>query len=71
MTGLNDDNRQSTLDQAVQQFIDALLRGQEPDIDEFVKQYPEFEHQIREKIRNLQKIDTLFDSLVQSDESDL
>jgi serine/threonine protein kinase/tetratricopeptide (TPR) repeat protein len=70
MTGLNDDNRESPLDQAVQQFIDARLRGEQPDIEEFVKQYPELEHQIREKIRNLQKINTLFDSLVQTDESD-
>jgi serine/threonine protein kinase/tetratricopeptide (TPR) repeat protein len=70
MTGINDDNQESTLDQAVQQFVDARLRGEEPDIDEFVKQYPEFEHQIREKFRNLQKINALFNSLVQADESD-
>ena len=70
MTGLNDDNKESSLDQAVQQFIDAQLRGEQPDIEEFVKQYPELEHQIKQKILNLQKIDTLFDSLVQADESD-
>jgi serine/threonine protein kinase/tetratricopeptide (TPR) repeat protein len=70
MTGLNADNKKSNLDEAVQQFIDARLRGEEPDIDEFVRQYPEFEDQIRQKVRNLQKIDTLFDSLVQADEDD-
>ncbi len=70
MTGLNDDNRESPLNQAVQQFVDARLRGEQPDIEEFVRQYPELEHQIREKIRNLQRINTLFDSLVQADESD-
>jgi len=70
MTELNDDNRESPLDQAVQQFIDARLRREQPDIDEFVKQYPELEHQIREKIRSLHRINTLFDSLVQADESD-
>jgi serine/threonine-protein kinase len=70
MTGPNDNNRESPLDQAVQQFVDARLRGEQPDIDEFVKQYPELEHQIREKIRNLQRINTLFDSLVQANESD-
>jgi len=70
MTGLNDDNQDSLLDQAVQQFVDERLRGEHPDIDEFVKQYPELEHQIREKIHNLQRINTLFDSLVQSDGSD-
>jgi len=70
MSETNYNNQQNILDQAVQQFVDARLRGQQPDINEFVKQYPELENQIREKIRNLQKIDTLFDSLVQADESD-
>ncbi|MHC4594730.1 MAG: protein kinase domain-containing protein [Planctomycetota bacterium] len=70
MTGLNADNQESSLDEAVQQFIDARLRGEEPAIDEFVRQYPELEHQIREKILNLQRINTLFDSLVQADEGD-
>jgi len=70
MTGLNDDDQDSSLDQAVQQFIDARLRGQEPDIDEFVRQYPEFEEQIRQKLQNIQRINSLFDSLVQADECD-
>jgi len=70
MTGPNDDNQESSLDQAVQQFIDARLRGEQPDIEEFLKQYPELEHQIKQKILNLQRINTLFDSLVQADESD-
>ncbi|MHC4539480.1 MAG: hypothetical protein ACYS74_06830, partial [Planctomycetota bacterium] len=70
MTGLNDDNRESPLDQAVQQFVDARLRGEQPNIDEFVKQYPQLKHQIREKIRSLQRINTLFGSLLQADESD-
>jgi len=46
------------------------LLGPEPDIDEFVKQYPGFEHQIKQRIRKLQKIDALFDSLAGADESD-
>ena len=66
----NNNNQQSPLDEAVQQFIDARLEGRQMDIEEFVKQYPELEHQLKEKIQNLQKIDTLFDSLVQADESD-
>jgi len=70
MAGQIGDNQEHTLRKAVRQFIDAQLQGQEPDIDEFVRQYPEFEDQIRQKVRNLQKIDTLFDSLVQADESD-
>jgi hypothetical protein len=59
MTGVSDDNQDSALDQVVQQFIDAQLRGEQPDIEEFVRKYPELEDQIRQKVRNLQKIDTL------------
>ena len=70
MAGPIGDNQEHSLRKAVRQFIDAQLQGQKPDIDEFVRQYPEFEDQIRQKVRNLQKIDTLFDSLVQADESD-
>jgi len=70
MTDRIDNNQENILRQAVQQFIDARLQGQEPDIDEFVKQYPQLEHQIRRKIRNLGKIDTLFDSLLKADEND-
>jgi len=70
MAGLIDDNRKHTLEEALQQFVNSQLRGQEPDIEELVKRYPEYEHQIRKRIRKLQKINNLFDSLVQADESD-
>ena len=43
-----DDNQENILRQAVQQFIDARLQGREPDINEFVKQYPQLEHQTAE-----------------------
>jgi len=65
-----DDNQQSIVEKAVQQFVDAQLRGQEPDIDEFVKKYPGLDRQIRENIRDLQKIDGLFHTIVQADMSD-
>ena len=70
MAGLIDDNQKNAVEEAVQQFVEMRMQGREPDINEFVKQYPELEYQIRQKIRNLRKIDTLFDSLVQADESD-
>ena len=54
----------------MQQFVDAQLQGREPNIDEFVKRYPEFEDQIRKRIGKLKKLDTLFSSLVQVDEND-
>ena len=58
------------IEQAVQRFVDAQLQGQEPDIDKFAKQYPEFESRIRQRLRNLDKIDNLFDCLMQADDSD-
>ena len=70
MTGPINDDQEKSIEEAVQQFVDAQLQGREPDIDEFVKQYPQFEHRLRQRILNLRKIDALFDSLVQADESD-
>ena len=70
MAGSIGNNQEHSFRKAIRQFIDARLQGQEPDIEEFVRQYPEIEDQIRQKVRNLKKIDTLFDSLVRADESD-
>jgi len=64
------DNQESFVKDAVQQFVDAQLEGQEPDLDEFVKKYPDCESQVRQMILNIRKIDTLFDSLAQTDQSD-
>lgn len=58
------------IEQAVQRFVDAQLQGKQPDIDEFVKQYPEFESQIKRRLQNLDEIDSLFDCLMQADDSD-
>jgi serine/threonine protein kinase/Flp pilus assembly protein TadD len=63
-------NSGNIIEQAVQQFIDAQLQGKEPDLDEFVRQYPQFESQIRKRIQNLRQIDNLFDGLMQADDSD-
>ncbi|MFC1604445.1 protein kinase [Planctomycetota bacterium] len=70
MAGPIDDNQKQVIEEAVQQFVDEQLQGRQPDIDEFVKQYPEFEDQIRKRIGKLRKLDTLFSSLVQVDEND-
>ncbi len=63
-------NQKNDLEKAVEQFVHARSHGREPDIDEFVKQYPELENQLRQRLQNLEKIDSLFDSLVQADEDD-
>ncbi|MHC4540290.1 MAG: serine/threonine-protein kinase, partial [Planctomycetota bacterium] len=70
MAELTDDNQKRVLEEALQQFVNSQLRGEEPDIDELAKRYPEFEDQIRKRIGKLRRIDTLLDSLVQADESD-
>jgi len=66
----DDNNRERSFNEAVRQFVEAQLSGYEPDIEEFVSKYPEFEHQIRQKIKEFQKVDSLFDTLIQADESD-
>jgi len=70
MAGTIDDNQKGIIKEAVRQFVDAQLRGEELDTDEFVKKYPGLDSKIREGIKELQKINALFDSLVQADESD-
>jgi serine/threonine-protein kinase len=70
MAGFTDNNQNRIIEEAVQQFVDAQLQGRQPDIDEFVKRYPEFEDQLRKRIGKLRKLDTLFSSLVQVDEND-
>jgi len=70
MENSKDNNPESIMKEAVEQFVDAQLRGETPNIDAFAKQYPDLEHQIRESIQEMQKIDALFDTLAQADESD-
>ena len=70
MAGQIDDNQQRCIEDAVQQFIDAQIEDQEPDLDEFVNRYPELKHQIRQRISNVLKVDSLLASLTQADESD-
>jgi len=70
MATTNDNNQEHSFKEAVRQFVEAQLSGKEPDIEKLVKKYPEFEHQIRRKIKEFHKVDSLFDTLVQTDQSD-
>ncbi|MHC4508851.1 MAG: protein kinase domain-containing protein [Planctomycetota bacterium] len=70
MVAHRNDNQADGLDEALTQFVNAYVRGEELDIDEFVEQYPQHETQIRRRVAGLCEIDALFDSLVQADESD-
>jgi len=70
VAGPVNDKQENVIEEAVQQFVNARWQGQEPDVDEFVRQYPGLDRQIRQSIQDMQKIDALFDSLVQADQSD-
>ena len=61
----NNKNRENDFEDALRQFIDAQMRGEKPDIEEFINQYPEFEDQIRQKVQSFRKIDALFDTIMQ------
>jgi formylglycine-generating enzyme required for sulfatase activity/serine/threonine protein kinase len=65
------DSQREALEKAMQQFVDAQLDGQQPDIDVFLKQHPDLEGQLRYRIRSLQEIDGLFSGLMEADAADL
>ena len=65
------DNKQAgTLDEALTRLVNAYVRGEQPDIDELVAQYPQHEAQIRQRVVSLREVDSLFDSLAQAGASD-
>jgi len=68
MAAQNNDSPAVILEEALTRFVDECLQGDKPDIDEFVKQYPQCEAQLERKIRDLNEIDFLFDSLIRTDE---
>lgn len=70
MTESSEQKPEGIIEQAVQRFVDAQLQGEQPNIDEFVKQYPEFESQIRKRIQKLQEIDSLFACLMEEEISE-
>jgi len=63
-------NETVSLKEALQRFVEVYLQGRQPDIDEFVRQYPQHESQLRKRIQDLREIDTLFDSIFQSESSE-
>jgi serine/threonine protein kinase/tetratricopeptide (TPR) repeat protein len=70
MTEARDKSQEAIVKEAVRQYADARLRGERPEIDELVAKHPNLDRQIREGISHLQRINALFDTLVQPDESD-
>jgi len=70
MVTIDDNNKEHSFKEAVRQFVEAQLSGKEPDIEELVSKYPDYEHQIRQKVKEFHKVDSLFDTLVQADQGD-
>ena len=70
MAKANGQDSESRLDAIVLQFIEARTRGEAPDIDEFVRQYPDIEQDIRIRIASFGRVDSLFDLVKQTDDSD-
>jgi serine/threonine protein kinase/tetratricopeptide (TPR) repeat protein len=64
------DNETVTLKEALQRFVEVYFRGQQPDIDDFVQQFPQHEAQLRKRIQDLREIDTLFNSIFQVEGSE-
>ena len=70
MVANNNDNQADVLDEVLTRFVNAYVQDEKPDLDEFIKQYPQHENQIRRRVEGLCEIDALFDSLVQADQND-
>jgi len=70
MATTDNNNKESSFKEAVRQFVEAHLQSKAPDIEELVSKYPEFEHEIRQKVKEFHQVDSLFDSLVKADQSD-
>jgi len=70
MNDLSDDKQNNSFEQELLQLFNAHLRGQSYNVEELVKQHPEHNDEIRNRIRKLHKINNLFDSIAQADERD-
>jgi serine/threonine protein kinase/tetratricopeptide (TPR) repeat protein len=70
MATIDDNNKERNFKEAFRQFVEEQLSGKAPDIEELVSKYPEHEHQVRQKVKEFHKVDSLFDSLVRAEESD-
>jgi len=71
MAGEVQNHRNELVNEAAQRYAQAYLKGQAPDLDTFLQQFPGLEKEVRSKIENLQKVDSLFGDLRRIDESEL
>ena len=57
------ENPKQSSEEAVRQFVEAQLRGEQPDLNKLIAQHPDLEEQIRQKIKSFQCVNSLFDAL--------
>jgi len=65
-----DGSQERQIEDAVCRFVEMRARGEEPEAHEFAKGYRGLEREIIASIQAIEKIDGLFDSVVQPDASD-
>ena len=65
----NDKEWNINKDEVVRELTEANLRVDDPVVEELVRQYPEYEHQIRQIIMDTQAVDLLLASLERKDEN--
>jgi len=70
MVAQDNNNQKRNVEEVVRQFVEAQLRGDKPDIEELVRQYPRYEHEIKQKLREFEAVDLLLASLVRIGENE-
>ena len=70
MVAQSNNNQERNVDEAVREFVAAQLRGDKPDIEELIRQYPRFEDEIKQKIKEFEAVDSLLASLVRIGENE-
>jgi serine/threonine protein kinase/Tfp pilus assembly protein PilF len=66
----DNNNQKWEVDEAVREFVEAQLRGDKPNIEELVRQYPQYEHEIKQKLKEFEEVDSLLASLVRIGENE-
>jgi len=70
MVAQDNNNQKWEVDEAVREFVEAQLRGDKPNIEELVRQYPQYEHEIKQKLKEFEEVDSLLASLVRIGENE-
>jgi len=70
MADIADDKHDSVLNEAAQQYVEACIRGEQPDIEDFVKDYSPRQEHLRRLIHNCLQVSSLLHVLrnIESDE---